>query len=222
METALLLTLKYLFNMENKIIKIILVDDHTLVIEGMRALLERMPYIEIAATAGNAFDAIALLKKTGADIAFVDINLPDISGIELCAKIRKEFPGTQVIALSTFKQRSFVTQMIGNGAAGYLVKSADREEIETAIQSVLAGKMYFSNEIGNVPASMSEDEAPTLTKREKEIMQLIAEGMTSGEIAAKLFLSIYTVDTHRKNLLTKFEVNNTALLITMAAKFGFL
>ena len=208
--------------MENKIIKILLVDDHTLVIEGMKALLERMPYIEIAGTAGNAFDAIALLKKTGADIAFVDINLPDISGIELCSKIRKEFPYTQVIALSTFKQRSFVTQRIGNGAAGYLVKSADREEIETAIQSVLAGKMYFSNEIGNVPASTNEDEAPTLTKREKEIMQLIAEGMTSSEIAAKLFLSTYTVDTHRKNLLTKFEVNNTALLIKMAAKFGIL
>ena len=208
--------------MENKIIKILLVDDHTLVIEGMKALLERMPYIEITGTAGNAFDAIALLKNTGADIAFVDINLPDISGIELCSKIRKEFPSTQVIALSTFKQRSFVTQMIGNGAAGYLVKSADKEEIETAIQSVLAGKMYFSNEIGNVPESTNEDEAPTLTKREKEIMQLIAEGMTSGEIAAKLFLSIYTVDTHRKNLLTKFEVNNTALLIKMAAKFGIL
>lgn len=208
--------------MENKIIKILLVDDHTLVIEGMKAFLERMPCIEIAGTAGNAFDAIALLKKTGADIAFVDINLPDISGIELCSKIRKEFPSTQVIALSTFKQRSFVTQMIGNGAAGYLVKSADKEEIETAIQSVLAGKMYFSNEIGNVPASSNEDEAPTLTKREKEIMQLIAEGMTSNEIAAKLFLSSYTVDTHRKNLLTKFEVNNTALLIKMATKFGIL
>ena len=208
--------------MENKIIKILLVDDHTLVIEGMKALLERMPYIEITGTAGNAFDAIALLKNTGADIAFVDINLPDISGIELCSKIRKEFPSTQVIALSTFKQRSFVTQMIGNGAAGYLVKSADKEEIETAIQSVLAGKMYFSNEIGNVPASTNEDEAPTLTKREKEIMQLIAEGMTSSEIAAQLFLSTYTVDTHRKNLLTKFEVNNTALLIKMAAKFGIL
>lgn len=103
----------------------------------MRTLLERLPYIEIEGAASNAFDAIALLKKTGVDIAFVYINLPDISGIELCAKIRKEFPGTQVIALNTFKQRSFVTQMIGNGAAAYLVKSANREEIETAIQSVI-------------------------------------------------------------------------------------
>ena len=208
--------------MENKTTKILLVDDHTLVLEGMRALLERIPNIQIAGTAGNAFDAIALLKKTEADIAFVDINLPDISGIELCAKITKEFPHTQVIALSTFKQRSYVTQMIGNGAAGYLIKSADREEIEAAIQSVLSGKMYFSKEIGNAPESINENEPPTLTKREKEIMRLLAEGMTSNDIATKLFLSSYTVDTHRKNLLTKFEVNNTALLLTMAAKFGIV
>jgi two-component system, NarL family, nitrate/nitrite response regulator NarL len=208
--------------MESKTTKILLVDDHTLVLEGMRALLERIPNIQIAGTAGNAFDAIALLKKMVVDIAFVDINLPDISGIELCSKIRKEFPHTQVIALSTFKQRSYVTQMIGNGAAGYLIKSADRGEIETAIQSVLAGKMYFSNEIGNSTETINENDPPTLTKREKEIMKLIAEGKTSNEIAGKLFLSTYTVDTHRKNLLTKFEVNNTALLITMAAKYGIV
>lgn len=203
-------------------IKILLVDDHTLVLEGMRALLERIPGVQITGTAGNAFDAIALLKKAVADIAFVDINLPDISGIELCAKIRKEFPQTQVIALSTFKQRSYVTQMIGNGAAGYLVKSADREEIEAAIQSVLAGKMYFSNEIGSEQSMVNENEAPTLTKREKEIMKLLAEGKTSNEIASELFLSAYTVDTHRKNLLTKFEVNNTALLISRATKYGIV
>lgn len=208
--------------MQNKTIKILLVDDHTLVLEGMRALLERIPGVQITGSAGNAFDAIALLKKVVADIAFVDINLPDISGIELCAKIRKEFPHTQVIALSTFKQRSYVTQMIGNGAAGYLVKSADRAEIEAAIQSVLAGKMYFSNEIGSEQSLINENEAPTLTKREKEIMKLLAEGRTSNEIASQLFLSAYTVDTHRKNLLTKFEVNNTALLISMATKYGIV
>jgi DNA-binding NarL/FixJ family response regulator len=208
--------------MENKTIKILLVDDHLLVLEGMRALLERIPNLQIVGTAGNAFDAIALLKKVEADIAFVDINLPDISGIELCSKITKEFPQTLVIALSTFKQRSYVKQMIGNGASGYLIKSADKEEIEAAIQSVLAGKMYFSSEIGNAPESINENEAPTLTKREKEIMKLLGEGLTSNEIATQLFLSTYTVDTHRKNLLTKFEVNNTALMLTMAAKFGIL
>jgi len=202
--------------------KILLVDDHSMVREGMKAILEKIDNIEIAGTAGNAFEAIALLKNIHADIAFIDINLPDVSGIELCAKINKEFPLTRMIALSTFQQRSYVTQMIGNGACGYLLKSADKEEISAAINAVKDGKMYFSAGITAANDREDEDEAPTLTKREKEIMQLIAEGMTSNEIANKLFLSIYTVDTHRKNLLTKFEVNNTALLIKVAAKFGIL
>jgi len=208
--------------MEDNKIKILLVDDHALVIEGMRALLEKMPSVEIAGTAGNAFEAIALLKKQTVDIAFIDINLPDISGIELCSKISKEFPHTQMIALSTFNQRSYITQMIGNGASGYLLKSSGKEDIAAAINAVIAGKMYFSTGISNTSEREREDDVPTLTKREKEIMQLIADGMTSSEIAAKLFLSIYTVDTHRKNLLTKFEVNNTALLISIAAKFGLV
>ncbi len=203
-------------------IKILLVDDHSMVIEGMKAILERIDNVTVTATAGNAFEAITALKNNKVDIAFIDINLPDISGIELCVKINKEFPLTQMIALSTFKQRSYVTQMISNGASGYLLKSADKEEIEAAINTVIEGKMYFSSGINNTNETGKEDEVPTLTKREKEIMQLIAEGMTSSEIAAKLFLSIYTVDTHRKNLLTKFEVNNTALLLTMAAKFGIV
>ncbi|HOV45355.1 MAG TPA: response regulator transcription factor, partial [Ferruginibacter sp.] len=131
-------------------------------------------------------------------------------------------PLTQVIALSTFTQRSYVSQMIGNGAAGYLIKSAGGEEIETAIQTVISGKMYFSNEIGSSPGAVNENEAPMLTKREKEIMKLIAEGKTSNEIAGLLYLSAYTVDTHRKNLLTKFKVNNTATLISRASAAGFV
>lgn len=203
-------------------IKILLVDDHSMVVEGMKAILEKIDGVEVVGTASNAFDAIAALKNTKVNIAFIDINMPDVSGIELCSKIHKEFPHTQMIALSTFKQRSYVTQMIGNGASGYLLKSADREEIEAAIDAVVAGKMYFSTGVINTTNGEDEDDAPTLTKREKEIMQLIAEGMTSSEIASKLFLSIYTVDTHRKNLLTKFEVNNTALLIKVAAGFGII
>ena len=208
--------------MATQIIKILLVDDHSMVIEGMKAILEKIDNIEVAGTAGNAFEAIASLKSTPADIAFIDINLPDISGIELCVKINKEFPLTRMIALSSFKQRSYVTQMIGNGACGYLLKSADKEEISAAINAVTEGRMYFSSSISYSNETLNKDEAPTLTKREKEIMQLIAEGMTSNEIARKLFLSIYTVDTHRKNLLTKFEVHNTAQLIKLAAKFGIL
>lgn len=209
--------------MENKKINILLVDDHSMVIEGMKAILARIPYVQITAAAVNALEAIAELRKQPVDLAFVDINLPDISGIELCTKIKAEFPSTHVIGLSTFKQRSYVSQMIGNGASGYLLKSASKEEIEEAIETVLSGKMYFSVDINNTSApAISTDEPPTLTRREKEILKLIAQGKRSNEIAGQLFLSPYTVDTHRKNLLTKFDVSNTAFLIKKAGEFGLL
>ena len=208
--------------METKKINILLVDDHSMVIEGMKAILKKIPMVHIAATTANALEAIAELRKKHVDLAFVDINLPDISGIELCKKIKSEFPLIHVIGLSTFKQRSYVSQMITNGASGYLLKSATREEIEEAIETVLKGRMYFSTDINNATPAMPQGEAPTLTRREKEILKLIAEGRKSNEIAEQLFLSPYTVDTHRKNLLTKFDVTNTALLIKKAAEFELL
>lgn len=218
----LLLTLKYHCKMPETTIKILLVDDHSMVIEGMKAILSQIPSVEIVGAALNALEAIALLKINKADIAFVDINLPDISGTELCTKIKKEFPATHVIGLSTFKQRSYISQMIANGASGYLLKSANREEIEEAINAVIEGKMYFSSGINTQQESVSADEPPTLTRREKEIIKMIAQGIKSNEIAEKLFLSPYTVDTHRKNLLTKFDAGNTAILIKKAADFGLL
>jgi DNA-binding NarL/FixJ family response regulator len=209
--------------MENTTVNTLVVDDHSMVIEGMKAILSTIPGIALAATATNAFEAIAALRNCPVDVAFLDINMPDISGIELCAKIKKEFPAVHVLGLSTFKQRSYVSQMIANGASGYLLKSAGKEEIEEAIQAVMAGKMFFSIDINsNTPEPPSDDEPPTLTRREKEILKLIAEGITNNEIAAKLFISPYTVDTHRKNLLSKFEVSNTALLIKKASGYGLL
>lgn len=208
--------------MEDKKIAILLVDDHSMVIEGMKAILSKINKVQIVATAANALEAMAALRSQQADLAFVDINLPDINGIELCVKIKSEFPAIHVIGLSTFKQRSYVSQMIANGASGYLLKSATREEIEEAIETVMNNKMFFSVDINNTTPQLSEEEAPTLTRREKEILKLIALGMKSNEMATQLFLSPYTIDTHRKNLLTKFGVNNTALLITKAASFDLL
>lgn len=208
--------------MNQSIINLIVVDDHTMVVEGMRAMLSTLQGIHLEATASNALQAMNLLRQDHADIqiAFIDINMPDISGIELCSNIKKEFPQVKVIALSTFKQRSYVSQMIANGASGYLLKSAGREEISEAIRTVSQGKMFFSADINNnTPDIPPEDVLPILTRREKEILQMIAEGMTNNQIATKLFVSPYTVDTHRKNLLAKFEVANTALLIKKAAAF---
>lgn len=209
--------------MDTAKINILLVDDHSMVIEGMKAILAQIPGVQVKATAADAAAAMAALKENAVSIVFVDVNLPDISGIDLCSKIKKEFPLVQVLALSTFRQRSYVSQMIANGANGYLLKSAGKEEISQAISDVMTGKMFFSAGINSTKAEiLPEDNIPTLTRREKEILKMIAEGLTTNEIAQKIFVSPYTVETHRKNLLSKFEVSNTALLIKTAVQFGML
>jgi len=149
--------------------------------------------------------------------------MPEVSGIELTLKVRREFPGVKVIAMSTFKERSYISQMIQNGASGYLVKSASREEIEEGLLSVFEGKMYMSQDI-NLTVSDKQEMAnlPVLSSREKEVLQLISDGLTNPQIADKLFISLHTVDSHRKNLLTKFAVNNTAGLIRQAVKHNMV
>jgi len=204
-------------------INVLLVDDHSMVIEGMKVILAQISKVSVKATAANAIEAIAALRVHSIAIAFVDINLPDISGIELCNRIKSEFPQIHVLGLSTFSQRSYISQMISNGASGYLLKSAGKAEIELAIDAVIGGKMFFSTDISNTTIERAaKEETPTLTRREKEILRLIAEGMTTNEIAKVAFVSPYTVDTHRKNLLSKFDVCNTALLIKTAVSLGLI
>ncbi len=204
-------------------IRIIVVDDHPMVLEGMRGMLSQIGFVELAGLAANAYEAMTILKASAADIVITDINMPEISGIELAAKIRTEFPKVKIIAMSTFKERSYISQMIQNGASGYLVKSASREEIEEAILSVHEGKLYMSLDVSLSSADKQEMvNVPMLSSREKEVLLLIADGMTNPQIASKLFISLHTVDSHRKNLLTKFSVNNTASLIKQAAKFNLI
>lgn len=204
-------------------IKVLVVDDHPMVLEGMRSMLAQISFVEISGTASNAFDAIEMIKVNLPDIVITDINMPEVSGIDLTVKIRKEFPAVRVVAMSTFKERSYISQMIQSGASGYLVKSASKEEIEEAILSVNEGKLYMSLDINLTSSDKQElNNMPVLSSREKEVLQLIADGMTNPQIAAKLFLSLHTVDSHRKNLLTKFAVNNTASLIKLAAKYNLV
>jgi DNA-binding NarL/FixJ family response regulator len=205
--------------MEKKI-SILLIDDHAMVIEGMKAILQLIPSVQVKATANNAFEAMDALKQNEIMLCFLDINLPDISGIDLCLKIKKEFPQVHIIGLSTFSQRSYIAQMMQNGASGYLLKSATKEEIEEAITTVLAGKLFFN--ISSLNANHHDKNAPLLTRREKEILLLIADGLTNNEIASKLFLSSHTVDSHRKNLFIKFDVNNVALLVKKASQANLL
>ncbi|MFZ1532515.1 MAG: response regulator transcription factor [Chitinophagaceae bacterium] len=204
-------------------IKVLVVDDHPMVLEGMRSMLTQINFVDIVGTAANAYEAIELIKAAAPDIVITDINMPEISGIELTLKIKKEFPEIKVIAMSTFKERSYITQMIQNGASGYLIKSASKEEIEEAILSVHEGKLYMSLDISLSAFDKQEiNNVPILSSREKEVLDLIADGFTNPQIAEKLFLSLHTVDSHRKNLLTKFGINNTASLIKLAAKYNML
>ena len=204
-------------------INILIVDDHPMVLEGMKALLANIGYVEVVGTACNAFEAMDNLKTRSVQVAIIDINLPEVSGIELTSRIKKEFPAVQVLAMSTFKERSYISQMIQNGASGYLVKSASKEEIEAAILSANEGRLYLSMDINSldVNADVNPD-VPVVSRREKEVLQLIVDGLTNPQIAEKLFISLHTVDSHRKNLLAKFSVNNTASLIRIAIKYNLV
>ena len=202
-----------------KRINILIVDDHPMVLEGMKALLSNFDYISVTGMATNAFEAMEKLKSLPVDIVIVDINLPEVSGIELTEKIKKEYPAIKVLAMSTFKERSYISQMIKNGASGYLVKSASKEEIEAAILSANEGKLYLSLDINTIDLNSEvTPDVPVVSRREKEVLQLIVDGLTNPQIAEKLFISLHTVDSHRKNLLAKFNVNNTASLIRVAIK----
>ncbi len=204
-------------------IKVIVVDDHPMVLEGMRSMLTQISFVELVGAVVNAFQVMELVNIKAPDILITDINMPEVSGIDLTAKLRAEFPQVKVIAMSTFKERSYISQMIQTGASGYLVKTASKEEIEEAILSVYEGKLYMSVDINlSDEDKKSIGKVPVISSREKEVLELIADGLTNPQIAEKLFLSLHTVDSHRKNLLTKFGTNNAASLIKLAAKYNMI
>jgi DNA-binding NarL/FixJ family response regulator len=204
-------------------IKLIIVDDHPMVLEGLRAMMNQIGYVNLMATANNAYEAMELIKIHQPDMILTDINMPEISGLELAKKIKTDFPHIKIIGMSTFNERSYITQMIQNGADGYLVKNAGKEEIEKCLLAVEDGKMYLSVDVNLNTAERKElSEIPVLSSREKEVLGLIAEGFTNQQIAEKIFISPHTVDSHRKSLMTKLNANNTAVLIKQAAKFNFI
>jgi len=194
-----------------------------MVVEGLRAILNTEPDILVQGTAGNAQEALAFLEATHVDIALVDINLPEVSGIELCRKIKSRFSDVMVLGMSSFRDRAYISQMILAGASGFLVKSASRQEILHAVHTALQGKLYVSVDVEQSPSPARQaGTPPVLTQREKEVLHLIAEGYTNHQMAEKLFISPHTVDSHRKNLLNKFEVKNTAALLNSAMKHNLL
>ena len=202
--------------------KVFIVDDHYMVIEGVRSLLQAEKAIEWMGHASNASSCLEFLRKQLPDVILMDINLPDKSGIELCKEVIGKYPSVFIIGLSTFNQQSFIEKMMDVGASGYVLKNATQEELMEAIHTVMKGKTYLSDEVSQVLRKNEDAGMPVLTRREKEVLELIGEGLTNNEIAQKLFVSVATVDKHRKNLLAKFEAKNIASLIKSAMKMGML
>lgn len=201
--------------------KVFIVDDHYMVIEGIRSLLQGEKNIEWMGHAMNASSCMAFLQQQQPDVILMDISLPDKSGIDLCKEVKEKYASVFIIGLSTFNQQSFIQKMMHNGASGYVLKNASSEELLEAIDTVSRGKTYMSFEAAE---SMKNNPAGNiiLTRREIEVLKLIADGMTNNEIGQNLFISTTTVETHRKNLLAKFDAKNTALLIRMAAQMQII
>ena len=199
---------------------VFIVDDHYMVIEGIRSLLQNEKNIELAGHASNADSCLAFLRQRLPDVILMDINLPDKSGIELCKEVKDRYPSVFISGLSTFNQQSFIQKMMENGASGYVLKNATQEELMEAIATVIKGKTYLSDEVSQTLRKADSD--IVLTRREKEVLELIAEGLTNSEIATKLFIGVSTVDTHRKNLLAKFDARNIASLIRTASRLQLI
>ncbi|MBO9633737.1 MAG: response regulator transcription factor [Chitinophagaceae bacterium] len=205
----------------NELIQLAIVDDHPVVIEGLQRLLGSKDYLNVAGTFTSGADFLVFMKDNRTDIVLLDISLPDTNGMELCKEIKKRSPGTCVLVLSNHSERSIIMQMLQNGASGYLLKNASADELLNCIHEALAGQITFSNEIKQIiarPSAHELKEVPQLTRREKEILHLISDGMTTPQIAGKLNLSQLTIETHRRNLLQKFDVNNVAALIKVAVQ----
>jgi DNA-binding NarL/FixJ family response regulator len=203
-------------------IKIFIVDDHYVVIEGIRSLLQNEKDIEWMGHAMTAESCMAFLSKQQPDVILMDINLRESTGIDLCKEVKEKYPSVFIIGLSTFNQQSFIQKMMDNGASGYVLKNVTQEELVLALQTVIKGKIYLSDEAATTLRKKSNEDVPVLTRREKEVLELIAEGMTNNEIAEKLFISVTTVDTHRKNLLSKLEAKNVASMIKIATQMQLI
>lgn len=198
-------------------ISIFIVDDHYMVIEGIRSLLQHEKDVEWLGHATNAASCLAFLKQQLPDIILLDINLPDKNGIELCKEIKELYPAVHVIGLSTFNQQSFIEKMMANGASGYVLKNATQKELMDSFETVMRGRTYLTHEVAQMLRNNeAAEDAPVLTRREKEVLELIAEGLTNNEMAERLFVSPSTIDTHRKNLLMKLNAKNTAELVKIA------
>lgn len=208
-------------------INILLADDHQIIRDGIKSLIYGIEDIEIVAEACSGLQVLEFLtnKKAKVDVVLLDINMPELNGIETALKIHQGFPDVKILCLTMHEEEGYISKVLQAGALGYILKKTGKEELIAAIRSVYSGATYISKEVGNILfqkiAKNSETQPNSfneilLTQREKEILQLIASEYTNPEIAEKLFISTRTVDAHRRNLLEKLAVKNTAGLVKYA------
>lgn len=203
--------------------RIIIADDHQLFRNGLKILLDAFPEFEVVGEASNGKEFLKLLGDTKADIALMDINMPEMDGIEATRNAVKIDPGISIIALSMYGEEEYYYKMVDAGAKGFLLKDSDISEVKEAILTIRKGGSYFSQEllyyvIQKIKHRETEKKSANLSKREREILLKICEGLSNQEIAESLFISKRTVDKHRANLLGKTNSKNTASLILFALR----
>lgn len=209
-------------------INIVIVDDHKMFLQGISLLLDTIENIAITGIATNGQEALLLLDNKNIDVILLDINMPDMDGIELSKIIKKKYPNIKILIVSTYSNTQIVSRLIRIGIDGYVLKNAGKEILHNAIKTIHNGGTYFTKEIAEreqknkTKLKKSQFYVSDLSKREKEILCLIAKELTASEISEQLFISINTVNTHRRNLLSKLNAKNTAGLVKYAIENGLM
>jgi DNA-binding NarL/FixJ family response regulator len=206
-------------------IRLLLADDHPLIREGFKSLLGKNQAFEIIGEADNGLEVVRNIDATKPDVILTDINMPGLNGLQVIEKLSETHPHLKFIVLTMHEEREYVMKALKAGADGYLLKSAERIELENAINTVFGGGKYFSPMITTILAesvSGGGDQVPELTPREKEVLNLVARGHSTKQIADKLDISIRTVESHRINMLKKVGVSNSAELVKRSVELGLL
>jgi len=212
-----------------KTIRILIADDHTIVRQGFKALLETIPGFEVVVEASDGAEAVDQIDKVRPDIALMDIMMPNLNGLEATEIATRRKLGTKILILSMHANSTYAVRALKNGAQGYVLKDADQDEIVTAIRTVMSGSRYISPKISDEVLTAlieidqtSDNLLEELTPRERQILQMIAEGNSNREIAEYLTLSVRTVETHRFNLMAKLKIDSQAKLIYFAIQSGLV
>jgi DNA-binding NarL/FixJ family response regulator len=207
-------------------IKILIADDHKILLEGIVSLLQTEATIDVAATAANGYAVMELIHKNDYDVCLLDINMPGLDGIEVAKLIKTAKPFIKIIMLTTYNDKEIIAELIHAGVSGYLLKNSDRSELVDAITKVMGGRYYFSAEVEDIIMQGVGEKKNTpvivLTEREIEIVKLLGKEYTNEKIASELHISYRTVETHRKNIMQKTKSHNLAGLLKHAYSKGLL